>query len=137
MNNLQTLKAAAFEMYMEEPKIASLNPINNDATIEITPAGKDESNNDIPAVTKSIAKYLGERLGRKDLATGYGIVGDGTAWFVYYTLTDSDTANVKAKLQNQAQAVGLWVASAVTDTSGFTDYYSSTSTGTYIALKVR
>ena len=133
LNNLQTMKAAAFEMYMEEPKVASDTAITNEKEIEITPAsgtGQDA----IAAVTKKVGEILGERLGRKDIATGYGIVGDANHWYIYYTITADDSANVKAKLQTSANAAGLYGGTSAA-TTAFEDYY--TGTENFVALMVR
>ena len=137
LNNLQTMKAAAFEMYMEEPKVASDTAITTEKSITIKEAVAADSANGIEAqdaVTKKVGEVLGERLGRKDIATGYGIVGDKDHWYVYYTITADDSANVKAKLKDSANAAGLY-GGASAEASAFTTYY--TGTQDFVALMVR
>ncbi|MBQ7214584.1 MAG: prepilin-type N-terminal cleavage/methylation domain-containing protein [Synergistaceae bacterium] len=135
LNNLQTLKAAAFEMYMEEPEVASMTEINLDGSSKpgIAPTeGGDER--------KTTAEILGARLGRKDIAAGYGLVGSSEAWYVVYTITTADSANVKSILKDKANAMGLYASSSAPTTTtncGFEDYYTGDDDEIYIALKVR
>ena len=126
LNNLQTMKTAAFEMYMERADIASLPAIANDTDVDGDGDG-----------TEKVSDVLGKLLGRVDIATNYGIVGDGTAWYVYYTITADDTANVKTKLKDSANKAGLLGAadSAIATLKAVTAYY--TGTETVIALRVR
>ena len=148
LGNLQTLKAAAFEMYMENPDVASITPIDESKTIGSS--------------TKKVGELLGEKyLGKKDLGV-YKLIGSGSAWYVYYTLGEAENVNVRAKLKAKADAAGLWATTTApsatstttpetgdpvispVDNCGFSVYYDdatiteATADATvYIALKVR
>ncbi|MBQ4431543.1 MAG: prepilin-type N-terminal cleavage/methylation domain-containing protein [Synergistaceae bacterium] len=130
LNNLQSMKSAAYEMYTEEPAVAGLAAIaDGDTAVTGSSTG-----NTVKAV-------LGKYLGRIDIATNYGIVGDKDAWYVYYELQATDSAKVKAKLAGMANRVGLLGASGKTLAilSAVTAYYSDTSetASTVVALRVR
>ena len=131
VNNLQTMKAAAFQMYQDRTDIASLTAIANDTDIDGTDG----------AGTEKVGEALGSFLGRKDIAPNYGIVGTGDTWFVYYTITTNDSAKVKAKLLASATAVGLYAQTvaenAAPTVAGFANYYTTVDTENCIALKVR
>ena len=131
INNLQTMKAAAFQMYQDRPDIASLPAIAGDTDID-----GDESGTD------TVAKVLGGLLGREDIATNYGIVGTGDKWFVYYNITDKDSAKVKAKLLASANAVGLYAQAvsgenATATVAAFTGYYNDSASQNCVGLRVR
>ena len=138
LNNLQTMKVAAFEMYQEVPEVASINT----ATTPITGTSPVTIGTD----SKTVAKVLGERLGRLDIPANYGLIGDETnGWYVYYNLQTSDTANARAKLSaaaNRAGLIGLTAASPtatnvfVADDIGYYDSAAET-TQNCIALRVR
>ena len=102
--------------------------------------------------TSTVQAVLGKYLGKKSDALGssYGLVGNGTDWFVVYVLTTSDSAGVKTKLAAKASAADLYgvkaaaaAAPAITDFIGdgvTLAYYANTSgddAETCVALKVR
>ena len=132
ISNLQSLKIAALQMYIEEPEIASKTSIVfNDATAVST------------SDTRTIAAVLGAYLGKKadaltasGAAKKYGLVGDASHWYVVYALDTDDSAGVKAKLAAQANAVDLyaWQAATIPETDA---YYTVADTNTHVALKVR
>ena len=146
LGNLRTLKAAAFEMYMEKPEVASTATIADDTPITAL------SN-------KAVKEILGEYVGKKTIGTKYHIIGSSSAWYVYYELGADENTNVRAKLKAKAEDAGLWGTTnepAVTTGAGttedptethdncrFENYYDTTNfteepgTTVYIALKVR
>ena len=133
LSNLQSLKVAAMEMYIEEPLIA--------AKASIT-FGSNEAV-DGTTDTRTIAEVLGAYLGKKAdaLATGgaaakYGLVGDANHWYVVYALGTEDNAAVKAKLAAKAQEVDLyaWQAATIPDSEA---YYTVADGNTHVAMKVR
>ena len=146
LGNLRTLKAAAFEMYMEKPEVASTATIADSTTIT--------------ALNKTVNEILGEYVGKKTIGTKYHIIGSSSAWYVYYKLGADENTNVRAKLKAKAEDAGLWGSTsepAVTtgagtdddptethDDCGFENYYDTTSfadeeagSTVYIALRVR
>ena len=140
LNNLQTLKTATFEMYQNVPEVASINtgtdPITGSSTVSV---GGNST---------TVGKVLGERLGRLDIPTNYGLIGNETnGWYVYYTLQTSDTANTRKKLSavaNRAGLIGITTATPAAPTAfvGNTiGYYDNTATEDNeqkcIALRVR
>ena len=134
LNNLQSMKTAAYDMYMNEPAVAGMTSIANDTatTVVKTPAAGETA-----ATYKTVGEVLGEYLGRIDIATNYGIVGNGDAWYVFYTLQDSDSAKVKTILANKANAAGLLGAADanLATLTAVTAYYVDTNK--VIALRVR
>ena len=139
LSNLQTLKMAAMQMYMDEPKVASLTSIalNGSTTIQVGATASD---------TKTVAEILGSYLGKKadalltstddDAHTSkYGLVGDATSWYVVYMFDTNDSAGVKAKLAAKAEETDLY-GGALPYAGAFTKYYANSSEGC-IALKVR
>lgn len=118
-------------MYMGEPAIAGMADVDGTKKPGTAPAsGTDDR--------KTVSQILGKYLGRIDIATNYGIVGDTNSWYVYYTLQDGDSAKVKTILANKANAAGLLGAAdsnLATLTADTTTYY--TTTDAVIALKVR
>ena len=138
LSNLQTLKMAAMQMYMDEPKVASLTSIAFNGSTTITVTG---------STTKTVAEILGSYLGKKADAlltsttegsahtSKYGLIGDATSWYVVYTFDANDSAGVKAKLAAKAEETDLY-GGALPGTAFFTKYYANSSEG-YIALKVR
>lgn len=150
VSNLQSLKVAAYQMYMYEPKIASKT------AIAITGADKVDADSS-PKDERTIAQVLGSYLGKKSDAIGitttveenkddvvagkYGLIGDGTNWYVVYRLDDTvDTKGIKAKLKDKANASDLYSATVAIKSlvvaSSFTAGYSG-GNETCIALKVR
>ena len=148
LGNLRTLKAAAFEMYMEKPEVASTATIKDDTSITI---GTE---------AKAVKEILGEYVGKKTIGTKYHIIGSSSAWYVYYELGADENTNVRAKLKAKAEDAGLWGTTsepAVTtgagttedptvthDDCGFENYYDATNfaneeagSKVYIALRVR
>ena len=145
LGNLRTLKAAAFEMYMEKPEVASTATIGD--SVNITALGK------------TVAEILGEFVGKKSIGTNYHIIGSSKGWYVYYVLGADENTNVRAKLKAKAEDAGLWAtttapAATATDSNnvttevdncGFTVYYNDTDTfaseaagsAVYIGLRVR
>ena len=104
LNNLQSMKTAAYSMYMERPEVAGMNAIANDTP---TPVVKSPASGSESATYKTVAEVLGEFLGRIDIAAHYGIVGDANHWYVYYELQNTDSAKVQAVLEEKANAAGL------------------------------
>lgn len=136
ITNLQTLKMAALQMYIEEPKIASKTAITfgTDEKVDTADGATD---------TRTIPEVLGSYLGKKAdaLKTGgaaakYGLVGDANHWYVVYALDADDSAGVKAKLAAQANAVDLYAWQAATIPTSET-YYTVAEANTHVALKVR
>ena len=135
ISNLQSLKIAALQMYIEEPKIASKTSITfgTDEKVDTAEGASD---------TRTIAAVLGSYLGKKadaftssGAAKKYGLVGNATSWYVVYALDTDDSAGVKAKLAAQADATDLYGGASAAATA-FTAYYANGSE-THIALKVR
>ena len=129
INNLQTMKTAAYSMYMEKPEVASLATISGNGQA-VTLTGETSATN--------VGKVLGEFLGRLDIAENYGIFGDSKHWYVYYELQPSDSTKVKAILGAKANAAGLLYGYGVEDFSQYEGYFDDDPTGaTHIALMVR
>ena len=135
ITNLQTLKMAAMQMYIEKPEVASLTAIDttNETTTAVT----------IGETNTTVAAVLGEYLGKKadaltasGAAKKYGLVGNATSWYVVYALDTDDSTGVKTKLAAQAQATDIYGGASAAVTA-FTDYYAVADTTTHIALKVR
>ena len=125
LNNLQTLKTAAFEMYMEDPVAASMQGEFADDTL------LDDST--------TMGELLGQRLGRKDIPAKYFLFGDAERWYVFYEFDEADSLKVKEKLYAVAERVGLFgqdASSSGAELDNFTDYYDG-DTHTIVALKVR
>lgn len=152
LSNLNSMKVAAMEMYMEEPEAASQVPIDIAGTDKVTAADGTE-NTEIKTL---LAKYLGknaDQIGITDEAGSYGLVGSSTSWYVVYKLSTSDSAGVKAKLKANASKADLWgqkakpagtsgSGSSVTAVAncGFSAYYDNKAgeeAEVYVALKVR
>ena len=98
IENLQSLKVAAYQMYMYKPETASL-----------TITFQKENGNTITGSSETVEGVLGTYLGKKanilvattgDSANApkYGLVGNSTAWYVVYKLDTADSTGVKAKL---------------------------------------
>ena len=129
INNLQTMKTAAYSMYVEKPEVASLMAISgNSQSVTLTGATS----------ATTVEKVLGEFLGRVDIAQHYGIFGDEKHWYVYYEIQPSDSAKVKAILGEKANAAGL-LAADDTSVDGIDDYSSTYYSGNeeYLVLMVR
>ena len=139
LNNLQTMKTAAFEMYMNVPEVASIT------TNVMIPNVTGSTKVTIGTTETTVAKVLGERLGRVDIPANYGLTGNETnGWYVYYTFQTSDTTNVKNKLAAAANKAGLLGVSMPIPSvfAALTSYYSNTSSGSTaapscIGLRVR
>lgn len=133
LSNLQSLKVAAMEMYIEEPAVAALTEIKLDGT---TTVGTETN---APTVVSYLSKYLGKKADAftsSGAASKYGLVGDTTSWYVVYTFSPTDdNAAVKAKLAARAKEADLY-GGASGATTAFTDYYANNNE-THIALKVR
>ena len=146
IENLQTLKVAAYQMYIYEPVGLMDIAFAGTATID----DGDDSTTD-PTIGATLAKYLGKK---SDVLTSvnsnqkYGLVGNKTAWYVVYQLGTEDSTGVKAKLAAGAQkaellgATGTAITALVGDTT--TDpvvapagYYTAATTQTCVALQVR
>ena len=132
ISNLQTLKMAALQMYIEEPLVASKTSITFGDNTALSDS--DE---------RKVAEVLGSYLGKKadaftssGAAKKYGLVGDANHWYVVYALDADDSTGVKNKLAAQANAVDLyaWTASTIPDSEA---YYMVADTNTHVALKVR
>lgn len=141
LGNLHTMKTEAYDMYFSVPAAAALTEINNEKEIEITPeVGTSGETGYQAAVTKTVAKILGERMGRIDLPTGYSIVGDKDDWYVVYTFQPNDSEQVKTILKDKASNAGLLGATEATVAKlGANDvaYYDGANATLVIALKVR
>ena len=135
ITNLQTLKMAAMQMYIEKPEVASLVAIDTtNATTTAVTIGTSET---------TVAAVLGEYLGKKadaltarGAAKKYGLIGDTTSLYVVYALDTDDSTGVKTKLAALANATDLYGGESAATTE-FTDYYSNGEDETHIALKVR
>ena len=128
MNNLQSMKTAAYEMYIGEPAVAGLDEVTNTQAVS----------------GSTVGALLGKYLGRTDIAANYGIIGDASSWYVYYTLQASDSAKVKAELNGMANKAGLLGGkeASVGELGGTgASYYDNTLTEanahTVVALRVR
>ncbi len=147
LNNLQTMKAAAFDMYMSEPKAASLGAFALNATdpIVTAPTGEGATDNRSDDDKKSPNGLLASKyLGKASLGTKYSLIGSSKHWYVVYTMDTDDSTAVRGKLKDKATDAGLYgttTAPANTaDDCGFEDDYDASETAgstAYIALKVR
>ena len=99
LGNLQSMKVEAYDMYLNVPEVAALTAISGN-TQAVTLTGATSATD--------VGTVLGERLGRKDIATNYSIVGDASHWYVVYTFTTNDSAQVKTLLKNKAEQAGLY-----------------------------
>lgn len=105
IENLQSLKVAAYQMYMYEPV----------GLMDIAFAGTDtiddgDSSTTDPTIGATLAKYLGKKsdaLTSGNTNQKYGLVGNKSAWYVLYALTAADSAGVKAKLAAGAKKAEL------------------------------
>ena len=130
LSNLNSLKTAAYQMYINEDLGMASIVFAGTATVGSTTSD----------VTTTLKKYLG----KNDLGTSYGLVGDTTAWYVVYALGATDSAGVKNKLYasaSKAELLGAGANDIDTLNATTTTYYDNTKTGDeaqkYIALKVR
>ena len=130
LSNLQSLRTAAMEMYMEDATIASKTSI-----------AMDDSD-----VISALAGYLGKKsTNSATLGNGagkYGLVGSSTEWYVVYYLADSDTPGMRTKLYGKAPAADLYGTKTIDTTAtdcGFTKTYTTDATEAhaYVALKGR
>ena len=144
LSNLQSLKVAAMEMYIEEPLVAAKTSIAfNDATAV--------SDSDTRTIAQVLGAYLGKKadaLAAEGAAAKYGLVGNTTHWYVVYKFDANDNAAVKAKLAAKAKEADLFGGSATT-VAGIegtdeapADYYTDTvaegsTAAVCVALKVR
>ena len=130
IGNLQSMKVAAMDMYMQEAAVAALTAIKLDGS---TPVGDS-----------TVKAVLGSYLGRPDLGDNYGLVGKESTWFVVYTLQESDSAAVRDILKDKAKVAGLYgtknAPAETADDCNLSAYYTNASgddAETHIALKVR
>lgn len=133
LNNLQSMKAAAFQMYMSDAEIASLGAFDLANTTVKNAAGKTPSE-----------VLASSYLGKKNLGTKYGLIASASAWYVVYTMGTEDNLIVRSKLAARAAEAGLYGTTTAPDSTagdcGFTADYDGTEnagTAVYIALKVR
>ena len=145
LSNLQTLKMAAMQMYMDEPEVASLTKIALDGSTKVgAKPAKDQED-----TRETVAGILGAYLGKKadalltsttagsEHTSKYGLLGNATSWYVVYTFDEKDSTGVKAKLAAKAEEADIYGTAATTlKVSSFTDYYQNNGE-LYIALKVR
>ena len=130
MGNLQTLKTAAYQMYIHEP---------NTAFKTITFEGNETITASDGTANKAIGDILKSYLGKDDssiIGSSYGLVGNKEAWYVVYKVSD-DTAGIKAKLKANAQKSELLGSANETINTLYataTTYYTNER---YAALKVR
>ena len=138
LSNLNSMRTAAYQMYMENPTIASKT---ND---KVELCNEDVKN--------SLVKYLGkladtETIGittdeDEETTTGkYDLVGTGKSWYVVYRLDETDSGGVRAKLKAKASDVELYGAEEVNNTAancGFISLYTATESDAdfYVALLV-
>ncbi len=138
IGNLQTLKTAAYQMYIHEPKVGFMTILfagtGNGMLVD---AGEDEE--DDKYIKDVLNEYLGKASTNTTIGTNYGLVGDKDAWYVVYQLNDTD--GVKAKLEASAKKAELIGAEDETlaklTASGVTYYKTATTGTTVVALKVR
>ncbi len=142
LNNLQSMRTAAMEMYTEDSVVASGTVIALDGTITAN-----------PETTKNALTILAGYLGKKGTGTNaslgnaagkYTIVASNVAWYVVYHLADSDTAGVRKKLAAKATASDLYGSKEAPVTTAnaecFSAYYENkqgNEAEVYIGLKVR
>ena len=138
LSNLQSLRTAAMELYMESSDAASATVIavGGSATI-------NDKNRDVHA---ALAGYLGKKSNTASLgstAGKYSLVASDKSWFVVYQLADSDTAGVRKKLAAKANDADLYGSKAAPDTGTgkecLSAYYENKATDAevYIGLRVR
>ena len=112
IGNLQTLKTAAYQMYINEPGVGFVD-IKFGEDTDIENGGTSATKQKVLTVLK---KYVGKDANTATFGTdsGYGLVGDKTAWFVVYKLAATDTSGVKSRLTANAKKAELLGASGVT-----------------------
>ena len=112
ISNLQSMKTAAYTMYMEKPEVAGLTAISgNNQAVTLTGATS----------ATTVGAVLGEFLGRIDIAQHYGIFGDPKHWYVYYKVQPDDSAKAQAILADKANKAGLLAADDAS-VDGIEDY---------------
>ena len=133
LNNLQTMKAAAFQMYMYDPEIASLGKFALD--------NASVTNEEGYTPDEILASSY---LGKATLGAKYGLIASASSWYVVYTMDAEDNLIVRSKLAARAAEAGLYGTttkpSEAADNCGFSvDYAGTEAAGAtvYIALKVR
>ena len=146
LNNLQTMKASAFEMYMQEPKAASMGAFalnDTETPIVAKPATGDDERSDDDKKTPN-ALLATKYLGKATLGTKYSLIGSTKHWYVVYTMDAEDSTAVRSRLADKAADVGLYGTTTApaqgSDNCGFsTDYAGTEAAGAtaYIALQVR
>ena len=141
LSNLNSMKTAAYQMYMENPTIAS-------KTNDKVELGNED-------VKKSLVKYLGKLVDTETIGINittdedeetttsgkYDLVGTGKSWYVVYRLDETDSGGGRAKLKAKASDVELYGAEKVNNTAancGFVDLYTATESDAdfYVALLV-
>lgn len=145
LSNLQSMKSAAMEMYMDNAEVASATAIA--MTGALTPAGSNGTN----ALTV-LATYLGKKDAAAITGKNYSIVGSSSQWYVVYTMSAADSAGVRTKLKDKAAKADLYGQENVpagtkksddddveVGDCGFENYYTFTedTDAYYIALRVR
>lgn len=98
LSNLQTLKTAAYQMYMHESSVGFM---------DIAFAGDNVVGDS--TVAKVLKKYLGKDDSKiiGDDTSNYGLVGSSSAWYVLYKFADTDTTGVKTRLKAVAKKAEL------------------------------
>ena len=147
LNNLQSLKVAAMQLYMEHPDLGSA-VVDADGSTKVGPVPTGDDNR------KNVAEVLGSYLGKKANAlltstedgsehtAKYGLIGSTSHWYVYYMLQTADNSTVRGKLAAKADDADLYCSTTAgfvntADNCGFSDSYTNVSTNTHIALMVR
>lgn len=135
LNNLQSLKVAAMQLYIEHPELAL-------AVVAEADTGTIGTGSD--TVKSVLGGYMGKSSTTTKLGSIYGLVGSTSHWYVYYKLQTSDSPAVKARLKAKAEDADLYGSKDAPATAnadcGFTAYYQNkadTDAETYIALQVR
>ena len=135
LSNLNSMKTAVYQMYMDKPAIATLT---NDKV--------NLNNGDVKAALQG---YLGKlaasdmigiditqedtenEIEREIVGGKYDLVGKGKSWYVVYRMDETDSGGVRKKLGEKAADVELYGASEINNSTnnhcGFSGTYSYAS----------
>ena len=149
ISSLNSLKAAAYQMYVHEPVGMMTIAFTGDDRVGIDTREEDSEDDERSTVADILARYLGKEA---DIITdgNYGVIGDKTnGWYAVYKIADTDSSGVKAKLKASAAKVELLgvkpaddepTAAEFADLVSSATFYPNTAGAnaeTFVALKVR
>ena len=135
ISNLQSMKAAALTMYMDNPAVGAEGSKTNIANYTMPNTEENDYGRE------ALAEYMGT-TGAALWKANYRFVGTPEAWYVCYFI-DSEVINdeVKKKWAAKAYEASLYGAASVTSEKpfGFSDFYTldNISTNKFIGIKVR